>query len=87
MIQNLKSIKFDNLSNNAYSRQGWEVGYLATVNTLAGNDIIDGRDNLGNGDYIGIYNLGTITTGLGDDKVIGQAMLWGGAVLSWHRYY
>ena len=75
-MPNLALFKFNNLSNTAFTNDAWYVGGSATVNALAGNDIITARAASHRGFYYdGIHNAGTINTGTGLDRITGTGLV------------
>jgi len=69
MTKDIALFQFTGLGDKAVSSQGWHVDRLAIVNTLDGNDIVQGSLR---GFYdSGINNEGIIISGLGDDTVKG----------------
>ena len=70
MARDLGRFQFTENSDNATSSQGWSVSCGEIINTLAGDDKIEGFNN----ETPGINNEGKIYTGNGDDKIIAESI-------------
>jgi len=76
-LANLATFLFTELSNSAYSSNGWELPmryswgnyYVQSVKALAGNDVIRGTNSADDA----IWVNGTIDLGNGDDQLVGKA--------------